>query len=422
MIMSKKSTKYLRVAIIGAGIRGTALARKLSSSELFAKIVAVAEPDNEKRKSFAKEFNLSDDSIFCGWENLVSDFYKCDAAVIATMDNQHTGPAIASLNKGWHILIEKPLSDNFEDCLKIVQKQEATNKIAAVCHTLRFMDGYRRVKQLIDSDTIGKIIHIEHMEGIGHFRFAHNYVRGRWAKEKNNTFLLLHKCSHDIDYINWLIEEPCERVSSFGSLKYFTPANAPAGSTKRCTDGCTIKDSCPYSALHIYVDGNLKEWPARDISKIHTYKAHLEEIKHGPYGRCVWQSENDVVDHQTVMMEFKGGTTATCTLSGFSATNGRRIRLQGTLGEILFDEATESISIKRFSDLKSKHIKIPSPASYHVEDQIIVDEWISAIKTSASVTVDAREALRTHAVVFASELSRKESRTVEMTEFLRTYK
>jgi predicted dehydrogenase len=419
--MSKKSTKYLRVAIIGAGVRGKGLARKLSSSDLPVEIVAVAEPDDEKRKSFAIEFNLPDESTFSGWEDLVADFDECDAAVIATLDNQHTGPAIASLNHGWHILIEKPLSDNFEDCLQIVKKQEATNKVVAVCHTLRFMDGYRRVKQLIDSDAIGKIIHIEHMEGIGHFRFAHNYVRGRWAKEKNNTFLLLHKCSHDIDYINWLIEEPCERVSSFGSLKYFTPANAPAGSTKRCTDDCTIKDSCFYSALHIYVDGNLEEWPAKDICKIHTHDAHLEEIKHGPYGTCVWRSENDVVDHQTVMMEFKGGTTATCTLSGFSSTNGRRIRLQGTLGEILFDEATESISIKRFSDLKSKHIKITAPTSYHAEDQIIVDEWITAIVASASVTVDAREALRTHAVVFASEISRIENRTVEMKDFYKTF-
>jgi predicted dehydrogenase len=116
------------------------------------------------------------------------------------------------------------------------------------------------------------------------------------------------------------------------------------------------------------------------------------------------------------MMEFKGGLTATCTLSGYSATNGRRIRLQGTHGELLYEEASGSISIKRFSELESEFISISSPASYHPEDQNIVDDWLSSVVSSTPVAVNAGEALRTHAVVFASEISRKENRTVEMAE------
>jgi predicted dehydrogenase len=414
--MSENLNKPLQVAIIGAGVRGTNLARKLSSSEFRSMVVAVAEPDDEKRKSFAKEFNLPDSATFTGWVELSKGLDNCDAAIIATLDNQHTGPAIACLQRGWHILVEKPLADSFEDCLLIVKTQDVKNTIVAVCHTLRFMEGFRKVKQILDSGTIGQIIHIEHLEGIGNFRFAHNYVRGRWAQEKNNTFLLLHKCSHDIDYINWLIKEPCERVSSFGSLKYFTTVNAPDGSTYRCVDNCSVKNACPYSALRIYVDGSLDEWPARDICNVHTREAHIEAIKNGPYGICVWHVNNDVVDHQVVMMEFTGGTTATCTLSGYSATNGRRIRLQGTHGEMLYDEAIGRISIKRFSEQKSEFIKIPVQTTYHPEDKYILDDWISSIVYSTPVAVDSKEALRTHAVVFASEISRKERRIVEMTE------
>jgi predicted dehydrogenase len=290
--------------------------------------------------------------------------------------------------------------------------------VVAVCHTLRFMDGFRKVKQILDSGTIGQLIHIEHMEAIGHFRFVHNYVRSRWAQEKNNTFLLLHKCCHDIDYINWLIKEPCLRVSSFGSLKYFTRLNAPAGSTNRCVDNCSVIDTCPYSAARIYVDGPLEEWPAKEICKEHTREAHMEAIKNGPYGICAWRANNDVVDHQIVMMEFEGGATATCTLSGYSATNGRRIRLQGTLGEMLYEESLSRISIKRFSDNEGEFIEVPSPDSYHPEDKDILDDWISSIVFSTPVVVDTKEALRTHAVVFASELSRKENRVVEMKELL----
>lgn len=417
--MTTKSAEPLRVAVIGAGVRGTSLARKLATSKFKAVAAAVAEPDEEKRRSFAEEFNIEDSATFSGWKELIDKVTGCDAAIIATLDNQHAGPAVASLDRGWHILMEKPLADRFQDCELIVRKQQLKEKVVAVCHTLRFMEGFRKLKDILESGKIGRLINVEHMEGIGNLRFAHNYVRGRWAREKENTFLLLHKCSHDIDYINWLFHEPCMRVSSFGTLQYFTPENAPERSARRCTDGCAIVDSCPYSAPMIYINAPLDEWPARDICRIHTHDEHMKAVKNGPYGLCVWQAGNDVVDHQVVMMEFRGGATATCTLSGFSATNGRRIRLQGTLGELLFDEAAGTISIKKFDAKMEESVKIVPSASYHPEDQDIVDDWLSSILLSTSVTVDAAEALRTHAVVFAAEISRKERRTVEMSEFIK---
>jgi len=223
--MINKSDKPLRIAVIGAGVRGTSLARKLTSSEFNVRVTAVGEPDEEKRRSFAEEFFLPEEAIFGGWLELTGKLADCDGAIIATLDNQHAGPAVACLNRGWHILLEKPLADSLEDCKLIVKTQNEKKKIVAVCHTLRFMDGFLRVKQIIASGIIGNLVHIEHMEAIGNFRFAHNYVRGRWAIEKNNTFLLLHKCSHDIDYINWLFSEPCVKVSSFGSLKFFNLFN-----------------------------------------------------------------------------------------------------------------------------------------------------------------------------------------------------
>jgi predicted dehydrogenase len=412
--MNISSVNEIRIAVIGAGVRGTNLARRVSLSGYGARIVAVAEPDDVKRKAFASEFNLPGETVFTSWEELADNPPECDAAIIATLDNQHTGPAIACLKQNWHILLEKPLADTLEDCRLIVKTQKEKNRIVAVCHTLRFMEGFRKVRELIADGAIGQLIHVEHMEAIGNMRFAHNYVRGRWAVEKNNTFLLLHKCSHDIDYINWLFKNPCTAVSSFGSLKYFTPENAPEGSTLRCTDGCRVEASCPYSALRIYVNGPLDEWPARDISRIHTREEHLRVVQNAAPGLCVWHAGNDVVDHQVVMMEFAGGETATCTLTGYSATNGRRIRLQGTLGELLLDEAGSTISLKKFAEDEPLTFRISTPDTYHPEDQEIVDEWLSSIINSTSVTVDASEALRTHAVVFAAEMSRIEKRTIEM--------
>ena len=413
---SKKTNEIIRVAIIAAGVRGSHLAQQLAYCMQPAQVVAVAEPDDKRRRIFAQAHDLPNGAQFTSWEDLCNSDLVFDAAIVATLDNLHTAPVLACLHRGCHVLVEKPLAHTLQDCLLIEEAQRQAGVIVSVCHTLRYMEAFRRIKQIVQDGLIGRLIHVEHMEAIGHMRFTHNYVRGRWAKEANNTFLLLHKCSHDIDFVAWLVNEPCSRVSSFGSLGYFKPSQAPKGSGKRCLDDCLILDTCPYSALRLYVDGDLTD-RMQDLGDTSTREDRLEVVRRGPFGACVWQADNDVVDHQVVSMEFASGTTATCTMTGYSATHGRRTRLQGSKGELLFDEALGSVTIRKFSNPNPEIIRIQPPDSYHPEDREIVANWLSAIHDSSNgVMVNAQEATKTHAIVFAAERSRKEKRTIEMSE------
>jgi predicted dehydrogenase len=403
--------KPITLAVIGAGTRGTALARKAAA--LGARIGAVAEPDAGRREGFAAEFQVP--RAYAAWEQLVQDGPPCQAAILATLDNQHTGPALACLERGWHLLLEKPMADTLEDCTAIASAQERTGAVLAVCHTLRHLPVYTTMKQWVDEGRIGRPVHLEHMEAIGHVRYAHNYVRGRWGREAANTFLLLHKCCHDLDLIAWLLGSPCRQVASFGSLQFFRPEHAPAGSAPRCL-ACGLAERCVHSALRLYVEGDLEGWPARDVCSEHTREAHLEAIRTGPYGACAWRAGNDVVDHQTVLMAFEGGATATCAMTGYSATNGRRTRLQGTEGELFHDEASGWMTLQRFDGAEPLRFACPPSQAYHPEDEAIVGDWLRAIDDpgNALVAVDAQEALRTHAIVFAAERSRREGRTVAL--------
>lgn len=404
----------VRIAVIGAGVRGAALARKAAGCS--AEIVAVAEPVAARRSRFGQEFSLPRSAVFASWEELCARTDDCDAAIIATMDHQHTGPALACLRKAWHLLLEKPMADSLEDCQAIEKAQRETGVALSVCHTLRYLDSYQTIKRIVEDGVLGRLIHIEHMEAIGHARFVHNYVRGRWAKQGQNTFLLLHKCCHDIDLINWLTGERCLRVASFGSLTHFSPRCAPEGSGTRCAVDCGLSDDCRHSALRLYVEGDLNAWPARDICATHTREAHLDAIRSGPFGLCAWKAGNDVVDHQTVLMEFEGGATSTCTLTGFSATNGRRIRLQGTEGELHYDEATGRMTTRRFDQEIAQGLDFPDSGSYHPEDEAIVRNWLHTVSNpgDSRIAVDAREALSGHAIVFAAERSRREERVVTL--------
>ena len=419
MMSGKKTNEVIRVAVIAAGVRGGHLAQQLAYCMQPAQVVAVAEPDDKRRRCFAQAHDLPNGAQFTSWEDLCNSDLVFDAAIIATLDNLHTAPVLACLRRGCHVLVEKPLANTLQDCLLIEEAQRQAGVIVSVCHTLRYMEAFRRIKQIVQDGLIGRLIHVEHMEAIGHMRFTHNYVRGRWAKEANNTSLLLHKCIHDIDFVAWLVNEPCSRVSSFGSLGYFKPSQAPKGSGKRCLDDCLILNTCPYSALRLYVDGDLTD-RIQDLGDTYTREDRLEVVRRGPFGACVWQADNDVVYHQIVSMEFASGTTATCTMTGYSATHGRRTRLQVSEGELLFDEALGSVTIRKFSNPKPEIIRIQPTDSYHPEDREIVANWLSAIHDSSNgVIVNAQEATKTHAIVFAAERSRIEKRTIEMSEHMK---
>lgn len=413
---TRKPDEPVRVAVIAAGVRGSHLAEQVARVAPPGRVVAVAEPDDARRTRFAQAHHLPGHAQFRSWEPLCDGDLVFDAAIVATLDNQHAAPVLACLRRGAHVLVEKPLADTVADCRLIEQAQRKAGVVVSVCHTLRYMEAFRRIKQIVAEGRLGHLIHVAHMEAIDHLRFTHNYVRGRWAREADNTFLLLHKCCHDIDFIAWLVDAPCRQVSSFGSLGFFTPARAPAGSGTRCLGDCTLRDTCPYSALRLYVDGDLTG-RLQDLGAAETRADRHAAVAHGPFGVCVWRAGNDVVDHQVVSMEFANGTTATCTMSGYSATHGRRTRLQGTRGELVFDEAADTLTIRDFGGKPPETISLPRPLAYHPEDRDIVANWLAAIHDATTdVAVDAHEALRTHAIVFAAEQSRREGRTVALPE------
>ncbi len=412
--LGRENPAVIRLAVVGAGTRGTALAAHAAALPGTA-VTAVAEPDPRRRAAFARAHALPDAACFETWERLVAaDPLPFDAAIVATLDNAHTAPALALLARGRPLLIEKPLADTAADAAAIRDAAGAAGAVAAVCHTLRFMEPFATIRRRVAAGAVGTIVHIEHMEAIGHIRFTHNYVRGQWGDARVNTELLIHKCCHDIDFLAWLAGAPCESVASSGSLAFFHPDRAPADAAAHCLD-CQRNDRCPYSALRLYVDTDRAAWPARTISVDHSREAHLAAVRAGPWNRCVWRAGNTVVDHQAVLLTFAGGATATCTLSGYSATNGRRLRIQGTEGELFFDEAARVARITRFDGAVPEEIPFPPAGAYHPEDRQIVADWLRAVRDPRRPpAVTPAEACRTLAIVFAAERARRDGTVVHL--------
>jgi predicted dehydrogenase len=401
-----------QIAILGAGDRGASFAALIRTMPELAQIAAIAEPRPEYRNIAGTERGFRD------WKEFVAQPKFCDAVVIATPDREHAGAAVACLQKGYDVLLEKPMATTLDECRAIEAAQRASGALFGVCHSLRYQIGFRKVKELIADGYIGRLMALDLVEQVSFWHHAHSFVRGTWGNEGRAAFMLLTKSCHDIDYLAWLADRPCKQVSSFGALSWFRRENAPAKSAERCTDPCPLEPTCAYSALRRYVHADRTAWPANVVSHDHSGPAHLKALKTGPYGRCVWKCDNDVVDHQTVNLLFAGDITATFTMSAFTQRSGRKLRAHGSEAELLFDE--ETITIRRFKDHRdlSETLRLREHGLHGGGDARVLKDWLEALhsRDATRIVANAQESLKTHTIVFAAEKSRLESRTVSLAE------
>ena len=348
--------KKISLVIIGLGSRGkNAYGTELLNLRDRAEVVAVADPNEERLAIGGNEHNIPPERRYHTAEELLAQPKLADAALICTQDRQHVGHAVAALRKGYDVLLEKPVSPDLSELQKIVRVAREENRSVVVCHVLRYTPFFQLIKETIDSGRLGRVVNIQALENVRYWHQAHSFVRGNWRRSEETSPMILAKCCHDLDYLIWLCGSRCEKVSSFGSLIHFKPENAPEGAAARCLDGCRAKENCPYDAEKIYLynkdtgvlEGNT-EWPVDILSENPTEKTIREAIQNGPYGRCVYACDNDVVDNQIVNMQMENGAALSLMMSAFTSIGGRTIKVMGTMGDLWGDMNRNIIRICEF--------------------------------------------------------------------------
>ena len=429
--------KRISVIVIGAGMRGMGysdIARELSDDY---EIVGVAEPVSYRRDYVKELFSLPDERCFSHYEDILSLGKIADAAFICTMDRDHFAPAMRAIELGYDIMLEKPIAPTPEECAAITRAANARGVKVLVCHVLRFTPFYCRLKQLIVDGYVGSVEAVQQIEQVGLIHQSHSFVRGNWGNEERSSPMLLQKSCHDIDIIQWLIDKKCERVSSFGSLRYFTPENAPEGAPERCLDGCPAAETCPFHAGRLYLhppvgSGTANWFRTASTKMIHpTDEAVLQALNTTNYGRCVFRCDNDVVDRQVVNMEFEDGVVASFTMTAFTGgCGGRYIRVMGTKGALCARMGDPVISYDDF--ITGKHAEIPvvggtgetSIVGGHgggdygimtVFDRLVTGDYDGL--SAATITTSCEN----HMIVFAAEEARQKGAVVSVPEFSARY-
>ena len=314
--------------------------------------------------------------------------------------------------KGYHILCEKPISPVKSELEEIKKLAEEYDKVISICHVLRYSPFFREIKRLLDDGTIGQLIDIQHIESVGYWHMAHSFVRGNWRNKALSSPMILQKCCHDMDILLWLVGSSCKRLSSFGSLTHFKKENAPEDAPAYCLDGCAHREACPYFAPRFYLEDS--EEKGGTFAKVVSLKTDKESVinalKDGPYGRCVYHCDNDVVDHQVVNLQFENDVTVSMTMCAFTNKCERIINLMGTKGQIRGNMEENEIVVEDFATGKTTKIVVKVPKGGHSgSDVSMMKEFVNLVATggTAKSVSAASESVESHLMALAAEESRE---------------
>lgn len=394
--------KPVSAIILGYGIRGRAYAAYAKTHPDEFKIAGLADPI----AAFPED---RDYPVWKKWEDALDAGVDADAVIIALPDRLHYASCTKALSKGYHVLLEKPIGCTWGECLGIKKAQIEAKRLVLTGYVLRYAPFYQRLREVIASGCIGELTSVHHLAAISYGKASHAYCRGNWSVESKGTGMLVNKCTHDFDLIEWWTKgKKIKKISSFGSLFHWRPENKPEGAADRCMDcPADIRKRCAFDAYKIYYDRTDLRYHFADESD----EAILNMIEKSPYGRCVYACGNDSVDHQTVLMEYDGGLTIILEMESYSQQRTRITHFYGTKGEIIADE--HKIEILPF--LGESTTIIPQQNGHHGGgDREIMKEFVRMIRTATPerYTAILEAALESHRIAFLAEESRYTGKTI----------
>lgn len=402
------------IVAIGVGNRMRTYMNYVANNPRLARLVAVVEPDDIRRNAMADKFGVPEEYRFNDYNDYFNSKVRADVAFICTPEREHYEPCMKALETGHHVLLEKPIAQSYEQCLRIHEAAEKAGKIVYVCHILRYHPVFLKIKEIVSSGRFGRLISINHTENVGIERTTHSYVRGSMNTEAGNNPMLLAKCCHDIDFLLWIAGSECRRLSSFGSRIWFRKENAPEGSAERCVN-CSIERNCPYSAVDLY--WRRRQWINNFDVAAGTTIEHVitRELESGRFGRCVFHCDNDLVDNQVLTMQMGDGALITLCMDAFTLRDGRLTDIKMTGGEIVSDGIR--ITVVDFATRKSEVYDFTETCKkpFHAgADHLLVESFLKAVHGVAqSSSSSISDSLPSHKVCFEAERSRKSCKTIE---------
>jgi len=408
-------TEPIKAVLLGAGGRGFfTFGGYASKNPQDLKFIAVAEPDEYRRNRFGDIHNISFENRFNSWEDLLKVPKLSSVLFNTTGDNTHYLSSMSAMEKGYDVVLEKPMASTSEECSNLVKKSDQLKKKLIIFHEMRYTSFFQKIYEIVHSGKLGEIITVEHRENVVYWHYVHSFVRGNWRNTRDSAPFILAKCCHDLDLLFWVIGQKVKKVSSFGSLKHFKLDQAPNSNVPdRCTDGCPVEDSCIYYAPRLY-SGFAKNYQRMfELDKLTSGKPLREILSVSNYGRCVYKSDNNVVDNQIVNLEFENGVLASFITTAHTNKPSRSVRFDGTKGSLIGEFSSFGSEMTITDHMTSEEELVDLGSTYDDEnhgggDDNMLRDIVVNLKNDLTVSQNSvQDALESHLMALAAEESRK---------------
>lgn len=317
-LMSFSAANPLKVVLVGTGVRGISFWGKRLVEQYPSKLQFVGLCDiNPGRVRYAKEYMGVSCPTFTDFDKMLKET-KPDLVIVCTKDSTHHEFIVKGLDFGADVLTEKPLTTDEDKCREIVAAEKRSKKNLIVGFNYRWSPYMTKIKELLQSGSIGKITSVDFNwylnthHGASYFRRWHGQMDGGGS-------LWVHKATHHFDLLNWWLEDTPEEVFAYGALEHYGKNGPFRGESCR---KCAHTQECKYY------------W---DITKnTQDVKLYVENEKHDGYVRdnCLFREEIDIYDKMSAQIRYKSKVIANYSLTTYSPFEGWRIAFNGHKGRI----------------------------------------------------------------------------------------
>jgi predicted dehydrogenase len=300
------------------------------------------------------------------FEDLLDD-PETEWIFIGSLNSLHSTQAVAAIEAGKHVFCEKPLATTLEDCLRIedaVRKHPDRHFFFGL--VLRYSPHYRRIKEILETGAIGRIVSFEFNETLPPHHGG--YIHGNWRRHRTLAGShMLEKCCHDLDLANWLVDSRPVRAASFGGLDVFIPALA----------------------------GQEKEFDGRDEGGPSVYHVWTD-----PHGTSPFNDDKDIVDNQVAVIEYQNGVRACFHTNCHALLPERRFSICATRGALRADALAGTLEWRRIGSDEIHREFTGEGGSHAGGDEIMVRALLETITRGTEPLAGVAEGLASARAAF----------------------
>jgi predicted dehydrogenase len=384
------------------------------------RVVAVAEPDDERRNYLADAHDIPYARRFRSWEALLAAPLFGDAALICNPDEQHIGAAIGAMKAGYHVMVDTPIAFSAADCFQMSVVAQQTHQHLMLSHGLRYTAFYRALKDIINSGRLGDIQKYHHDRAHPLWQVAHQFLRTPYWQNTANPILLTEGL-HELDLALWLLDDGVLTINAASSTRRFRRQDAPDSNVPhRCVDNCPVEADCPFSAIGIYQERRFRSMPPKgypyiipDDSEAST-GALRHAIESGPWGNCVFYTERELVDQQSILLGTRSQANVVLNINANSLDDSRIIHIEGSKGKLLaeFIGLESHVTFVDHTSNKENKINFHIGPGAHGGDHGLLGNLVRMLRGDAESLTLAPDAIKAHLLAFAVEEARHTQRAI----------